>query len=245
MASAAAPAPGASGDQLGAIAARLTDIAGTVAREAEAATALVRGMSDQAREMAALAASLRDAADAMEAGVRRQAEALAAAKHSLAANRPAIDALAQSVESVASISAIIAGIARQSRVLGLNARIEASRSGSDALGFTAVAQEMSTLATRTKLATDDIAERAAVIGVDVGAAHAIVVSHGELVDTQEALLGATLDGVGRHREAAAALAAITTGSAGTIDRAATAMGRIGASAAAVRVLARQVARLVA
>lgn len=241
----AAPLAPAAPDPVRAIAAQLTDIAGALARDAEAATAIVRGMTDEAREMAELAASLEHAANLMDGTVRHQAEILAHARQSASANKPAIDALAQSIESVAAISRTIAGIARQSRVLGLNARIEASRSAAGASGFVAVAQELTTLAGQTKHATDDIASRSDVIERDIRAARDIVASHDQLLGTQETILADTLEHAGQHRDSASALAAITTRVGQTIDQAACAIGRLGASATAVRILARQVTRLIA
>ena len=73
--------------QLEGIAARLIDIAGCVAAEAEMATAVVRGMTDHAGRVASLAAGLETAAGLMEAGVRQQADALALARASLTTNK--------------------------------------------------------------------------------------------------------------------------------------------------------------
>jgi len=84
------------GGQLGAIAARLIDIAGCVASEAEAATAVMRGTTGQAHRIAQLAAALAEAAAAIEEGARRQTETLAHARATLAINKPVIDALTRS-----------------------------------------------------------------------------------------------------------------------------------------------------
>lgn len=229
--------------QLGGIASRLIDIAGCVASEAEAATMIVRGMTDHANRVASLAAGLETAAALIEEAVRQQANALMLARAALTTNKPVIDALEQSISGVASINATIAGIARESRVLSLNARIEAARAGPESGAFGVVAAEMSTLAMRTKDATDEIANRSSAIVHDVSAASEMVTSHGVLVLEQDELLTASLAHAIEQRQTAQDLAIITTETAATVDQAAAAIGRVGANAVAVKVLARQLTRL--
>lgn len=229
--------------QLGAIAARLTDIAGCIASEAEAATAVVRGTTDQAHRIADLAAMLAETASAMEENARRQAETLAHARETLAINKPVIDALTRSAEGVASISASVSAIARESQMLSLNARIEAARSGDAGRAFAVVAAEMSALTGRTKQATDDIGARAAAISRDVGAADEVVAAHEAMAVEQDKLLSASLDQAQRQHETAAELAKITADTADTADRTAVAIGRVGANAVAAKMLARQIAKL--
>lgn len=231
------------GGQLGAIAARLTDIAGCVASEAEAATAVMRGTTGQAHRIAQLAAALAEAAAAIEEGARRQTETLAHARATLAINKPVIDALTRSAEGVASISVTVSDIARESQMLSLNARIEAARSGDAGGAFAVVAAEMSALSGRTKLATDDIRDRAAGIARDVGAAEDVAAAHEALAAEQDELLITSLDQAQRQREAAAELLMITTDTVDTVDRTAAAIGRVGANAVAARMLARQLAKL--
>lgn len=229
--------------QLGGIAARLLDVAGCVASESETATAMIRGMADQASRIAMLSAALEHAASVMEANVRRQAETLADARHTLATNAPVVAALARSVDGVASISATIAEIARESRILSLNARIEAARAGRDGRAFAVIAREMETLTDRTSSANAEVGERSRSIAQDVGSANDVVAAHGALVVEQDELLATSLESAGRQRDIAAELAGITAETVGTVDAAAAAIGRVGANAVAVKVLARQVAKL--
>ena len=188
MAAEPSPAESSLQLQLGGIAERLVDIAGHVASEAETATAVVRGLSDQIGRMAALVSGLEAAANLMETGVRQQADALAQARLSLTKNGPVIAALEQSAASVASISTVISLIAQESRTLSLNARIEAARSGSGGSAFAVVATEMATLTARTKQATDDIKDRSSAIAREVGSANDIVDAHAKLVVEQDDLL---------------------------------------------------------
>ncbi|MBY9064201.1 hypothetical protein K7957_14760 [Sphingomonas yunnanensis] len=229
--------------QLGSIAERLTDIAGVVASEAETATAVVRGTTEQAHRVAHLAAMLVEAAAIVEANARRHADTIADLGASLAINKPVIDSLIESADGVASISASVSAIARESQLLSLNARIEAARAGEAGRSFSVVAAEMSALTGRTKQATDDIGKRALAISQDVGAAEMVVAAHEALVIKQDELLSASLEQAQRQRETAAALASITEGTAEAADRTAAAIGRVGANAVAVKLLARQLAKL--
>ena len=242
VALATAPAPGADAT-LAQIAPRLIDIAQLVAAEAESATATIRAFADQAGQIATLAATLEDAANRMEDGVAVQAAALVEMRSSLAHNEPAVAGLARSADSMAAICTAIGRISRQSRLLALNARIEASRGGVEGAGFAAVAREMSGLAEQTKTATDDVTARAGAIATSADAARAVVESHTALVETQHALLSTTRDHAARQRRAAADLVAISGESASAIDEAALRMGRLGAAAVTVKTLARQIARL--
>ncbi len=128
-------------------------------------------------------------------------------------------------------------------MLSLNARIEAARSGATGDAFAVVAAEMSGLSGRTKLATDEIGERAAGIARDVGAAEDVVAAHEALAAEQDELLITSLDQAQRQREAAAELLMITTDTVDTVDRTAAAIRRVGANAVAAKMLARQLAKL--
>ncbi|GAA3260016.1 hypothetical protein GCM10020258_22220 [Sphingomonas yabuuchiae] len=242
MAQQASPVAPSLDAHLSDIADRLIDIAGCVASEAEAATASVRGMGDQAERVASLAASLEAAAGVMAGAVKQQAEALALARESLSANKPIVDTLDQSIGRVASISAAIATIAQESQILSLNARSK-PLGPIGASAFTVVATEMSVLATRTKTATDDIGASALAIAHDIGAAGDMVAAYEMLVSEQDELLTRSLDHAAAQSDAAQELATITAEAVGTMDQAASAIGRVGAHAVAVKVLARQLSRL--
>ena len=224
------------------LAARLTDMATGVTREAETAAGAIRALTDQAHQVADLAAALDYAAAELEAEVRQHNVALGAARDQLADHRPAVAALERSPDRLATISRTIAQLARQTNMLSINARIEAARSGPEARGFAAVASEMSGLAVQTKQATGDIGQSADVIAHDVRSARAIVVSQDALVANQTDLLGSALDSAGRQRETASALAALAAEGADRVDAAASSIGRVGATAVAVKMLAREIAR---
>jgi methyl-accepting chemotaxis protein len=224
------------------LAARLTDMAASVARESEAAASAIRALTDQAQQVASLAAMLDGAATGLEREVRQHNAVLMMARDALADQRPAVDALERSPDCLATISRTVRDIARQSQMLSLNARIEAARSGPEARGFAAVACEMSELAKRTQDATGDIGSSADGIATDVQAARALVDTQAGLVANQADLLGSALDHAERQRDTASTLATLASDSAERVTVAASSIGRVGATAVAVKMLAREIAK---
>lgn len=109
----------------------MIQLAGTVQSSAKAAK--------RARELALTAAK---AAQAGGASVNRVADSI----HQLAVRSKQMD----------EVIAVIEGIALQTRILALNAGVEAARAGTEGHGFTVVAREVGQLAQRCAVAAKDV-----------------------------------------------------------------------------------------
>jgi methyl-accepting chemotaxis protein len=87
---------------------------------------------------------------------------------SLNSTAKVIDTLGQRSQEIGSIVGTITSIAEQTNLLALNAAIEAARAGEAGRGFAVVADEVRSLASRTRQATDEISGMIASIQQETG-----------------------------------------------------------------------------
>lgn len=142
------------------IAASLAALAADVGRQAADATRLARRSTEESQETMAIAHQMVGHAGLIDTHIEAQRGLIEQSRSASREGVTAVAKLADSAISIGSISTMIGGVARQSRLLALNARIEAARAGDAGRGFAVVASQVRDLSDQTANATRDIDVRA-------------------------------------------------------------------------------------
>lgn len=140
-------------------------------------------MSAAAGEVAGFAGEASDNARMAQDGIRFTQDTLSSAVNGVSAvasdmgeASTAIGRVANRSEDINRILDVIRGIAEQTNLLALNAAIEAARAGEQGRGFAVVADEVRTLAYRTRESTDEISGMIDGLKRDVNGAVSVIQS---------------------------------------------------------------------
>ena len=118
------------------------------------------------------------------------------ARSSTAEGEKSLRSLAERAANVGACITLIKGVAAQTNLLALNATIESARAGEAGRGFAVVANEVKILASKTRLATEEVTELVSTIGcgahqadvalAEVASAMASLAKHAEQVKVEVA-----------------------------------------------------------
>ncbi len=149
----------------------------------DSVVAAMNEMSAAAGEVAGFAGDAAENARMAQNGIRFTQETLQSAVSGVRAvstdmteASTAIGHVASRSEDINRILDVIRGVAEQTNLLALNAAIEAARAGEQGRGFAVVADEVRTLAMRTRQSTDEISDMIDGLKVDVDGAVSVIES---------------------------------------------------------------------
>ncbi len=152
-------------------------------QDIDSVVAAMNQMSAAAGEVAGFASDAADNARMAQDGISFTQDTLLSAVNGVNAvsgdmsqASAAIGQVASRSEDINRILEVIRGVAEQTNLLALNAAIEAARAGEQGRGFAVVADEVRTLALRTRQSTDDISEMIEGLKADVDGAVSVIES---------------------------------------------------------------------
>ena len=168
---------------VGTIAVETDEQTGRQHQEIDSVVTAMNEMSAAAGEVAGFAGEAAENARMAQDGIRFTQNTLSSAVDGVSAvandmgeASTAIGQVANRSEDINRILDVIRGIAEQTNLLALNAAIEAARAGEQGRGFAVVADEVRTLASRTRESTDEISTMIDGLKQDVNGAVSVIQS---------------------------------------------------------------------
>ena len=161
------------------------------------------------------------------------------------ASRATIDALAKAADQIGDIVSVINQIAAQTNLLALNATIEAARAGEAGRGFSVVAGEVKTLATRTAASSQRIGDKVAEIQSTTRDAVVALAGITEAIDQLSGVTQSVSDAVEQQRAATAGFSASARESSAAVSDVAGRMADIAAMIERSRATAQDVSAVAA